>query len=565
MFDCVQCPPGKKPVIYLFGNEKENIEKFKAVKVSQSNTKDHKKAQNPLEDQLKNAREDLKEKHKEALRVVKNRKEELIKLVQEKFDVYLSILQVRKIELVDEITKYFGDSTLEKYLLKEYQPQSLGFGALKKNIDQKLTELKNYSKMGIVNQMLEQEIIILILKVNNLDFRVTLNNLKLSLQSVKVEFHQENEESLSKSIQHLCSLISLDNIKEDLWNSDLSVIEKKEEVEEEEKKESFFSDSKEHSSEQNSVNKKSEATNFQKRFKQKEEQKLIKLTEEFFPTQEEQFQKESEMQKAKDFENSNKKSPFVVLLKEFELTASLINDQDLFGAKKMDSLTSIDLKTIQQLKKVTLNFSLASVQDFRTRGDLIYIISNLIQINHFSLDLSRSQITDEEIKYILESLESTPQIKTFELNLQGTKISSKTLLNVLGILLPKMTQLEELNLDFSDLQISDNDISSLFLIIPKNNLNRLTIILRNTDVTNQSLEILKKTPLQNLNYLNLCLKNTNISDQGIFCFLDFLQKSTELYQIDLSLKGTKVTEASRKSIQAKCLEKGIPNNFPFDD
>lgn len=151
--------------------------------------------------------------------------------------------------------------------------------------------------------------------------------------------------------------------------------------------------------------------------------------------------------------------------------------------------------------------------------------------------LSYTQVTDQSTLLLLKQFQN---LRKLCIELDSTKITSKSLEFLGRDYLPNMKLLEHFELSVSDCGLGDADIA--LICVPMEKMKELYLGLGKNKITDQSLITLVNTTLasaRGLERIIICLDNTAVTDTGVSALGTVLHSVTEFI---LYLRGTNVTD-----------------------
>jgi len=191
------------------------------------------------------------------------------------------------------------------------------------------------------------------------------------------------------------------------------------------------------------------------------------------------------------------------------------------------------------LKSVSLNLNFTNISDAFLRifaREIAPIAGNL---EHLDLRLWGTKITDTGVSKLFTLMEN---LKSLTVDLGSTDISDKGLVDLANLTLPSLKQLEELKINLSRTNITDEVMKQLSLNVKK--LQVFMLNLHNTNITNQTIEALTKnifSKFDKISSFDLRLGETKVTDEGIIQLYKNL-KNVEHFM--LKLQNTVITDKS---------------------
>jgi len=216
-----------------------------------------------------------------------------------------------------------------------------------------------------------------------------------------------------------------------------------------------------------------------------------------------------------------------------DLSDCRVGDQSLgpFACEIFPAMTA--------LQSLTLNFNFTNISD----NTLVAFANEMNQIarnlQELDLRLWGTKITDLGVAKLFTPMEN---LKRFTLDLGSTSITDKSLIDLAYSTLPGLKQIEELKLNLSRTEITDQVLQHLNLNLPT--IQVFMLNLHGTCITNQTVEALAKNVLPNsrrIKSFDLRLGDTKVTDDGI------IQLSKNLGNVEnfmLKLQNTLITDKS---------------------
>jgi len=257
--------------------------------------------------------------------------------------------------------------------------------------------------------------------------------------------------------------------------------------------------------------------------------------------------------------------PMMKNLEVFQLFLSKLSLED-------QSVTSLMIP-MSNLKKLTLDLSFVKAPDNVFEGLLKESIQSMKVLEEFEIDVSYTDISDQNLMYIFASL---PLLRNFDLRLERTTLTDKSLNAFLERSLSKMEYIEELAINIKQTCITSKSLDALIRHIPKVKALRLLIggkfindvnfeTLGNRLNAMKSLEVLEldveKAKVQeqsiskiflllpNVKNLSLNFGNTSFGDKNLKMFTEnTLKYLKSLKKIKLVLSGTQITDEGLKKL-----------------
>ena len=234
---------------------------------------------------------------------------------------------------------------------------------------------------------------------------------------------------------------------------------------------------------------------------------------------------------------------FIKMIPSLEHLSLNIQNRYYLSASVLDDLKN-QLQTSPKL--IHLALSLKGCQTIQSLEicNLTTGLRRLKSLQHYSLDLSESDISDEEILLIMATIKDSNSLQHLLLNFSDTIISDKAMNSIRESLLT-LKPLQTLSLNFSKCVYTSSkgliSLSDSFQV--HTTLEYLTLDLSHTSIFDQGVGELSDSfkALIFLRFLSIDLEFCSISNEGLNSLGDGLSMLTSLEQLHLNLtEGTRI-------------------------
>jgi len=187
----------------------------------------------------------------------------------------------------------------------------------------------------------------------------------------------------------------------------------------------------------------------------------------------------------------------------------------LHNTKVTDSSIEMLVPILKNVKKISLDLGCTSITDQSIETLATNLTASILgSLEEFVLSVGATKVSDQSITKLFVTM---PQVKKFLLGLYDTAVTDKTIEAFVQNAFLSMKALESFEIWLRGADITDYGLEMLFMNIPDiKNLKKLSLDLRSTKVTDKSLELLIKDKLpimHTLEELQLNTTQTQISDQ----------------------------------------------------
>ena len=245
------------------------------------------------------------------------------------------------------------------------------------------------------------------------------------------------------------------------------------------------------------------------------------------------------------FINKNENWSFSDILEVFDIR--VYEDQVSLTSKNSvlkQNRVTITERQLQKITKLSLNFN-----ESEFSPNLVFSVSYMLRhtanLRSIRVDFSNTQISSQEIQSICLLMTGyAKRINEFELLLENCNIDDTSFDGLFVDVLSQLVELRTLVFNLSQTKITNKAISTLtnHVLLQTKNLNSLAIDLRYTEINDVGLSHLKMSN-ENLLRLVLHLDFTTITDAGFKKFTENNLKDFNcLESFELRLQGTNVTD-----------------------
>ena len=153
--------------------------------------------------------------------------------------------------------------------------------------------------------------------------------------------------------------------------------------------------------------------------------------------------------------------------------------------KSISSMLSKMSKSLSGVRRVSLGLGRTSITNktMEALGSGLSVISKSLE--HLEVHVGSTSVTDEGISQLF--VDSLKHLRSLVLNLEGTRVSDRSLDAFTKVLLPSMSMLEHLELGLCETEVTDEGVSRV-VMGDAGNLRSLVLVLNGTKVSSEGME-----------------------------------------------------------------------------
>ena len=257
---------------------------------------------------------------------------------------------------------------------------------------------------------------------------------------------------------------------------------------------------------------------------------------------------------------------------EVWITACSITDEGIIAM-----LNEMSSATLKNLERLSLDFGIVGMTDRTVNVMATTVLPLMEKLEHLELHFDFADISDSAVSLLFT--DHLSGLKTFMLDIENTKLSDQSIEAFAREALPKMNKLEHLEimlyaaaingdgflnlfeveiptlktlvLDVENTRVSDDFLVAFAsLALPKmRELEHLELRMGGTEMSDAGMLKLLKSDMKRLRSLVLHLNNTQVSDTSVDLFIKHtLPQFEELEKLDIRVDYSNVTEQCRNTL-----------------